>query len=84
MDNKFHNNDGEREDERVIENEPDPYEEYVVREVANTAHNHFYVESVNQDKNSELLSCECTGCPAGISIDSNKFKIKDGKVVENS
>lgn len=69
------NDDGEKQVGNV-----DPFVDYTVEREMSTNHAHFYVESTVQDKNSNLLSVECTGCPAGISIDGDKFKIVKGKI----
>jgi len=60
----------------------DPFKEYESREVANTKCEHYFTEDPIQDPNSNLLSVICTKCPSGIMIDSDKFKIENGKVVD--
>jgi hypothetical protein len=62
------------------EKELDPFEDYEVKEVYNTNHDHYYVEDPKQDPNSELLQVMCTGCNSGCNIDNNLFVIKEGKI----
>lgn len=62
--------------------EIDPFIDCEVKEVANTAHGHFYCEDPVQDPNSELLQIMCTGCPSGCNINPDELKIKDGKIVK--
>jgi len=58
----------------------DEFKDYKVSKVIKTCSNHYWVESQNQDANSDLLSINCIHCPAGASIDPKKFKIEDGKI----
>jgi hypothetical protein len=62
-----------------VENEEQSIEQ-PVGETYTTAHNHFWVEDIQQDPNSDLISCRCTGCPAGSSIDPKVTKIVDGRM----
>jgi hypothetical protein len=55
------------------------FKDYVVRKVT-TCKKHYWVESEQQDQNSELLSVNCLNCPTGASINPQKFKIVDGKI----
>jgi len=71
------------EEEQKIEVE-EPYKEYEVREIARTDGEHYYVEDPQQDPNSNLTSVICTHCPSGVMIDSTKFEIKDGKIIERN
>ena len=44
---------------------------------------HYWIESSEQDENSNLLSVVCNKCWSGASIDPNIIQIADGKMVEN-
>ena len=64
------------------EAEPDPFTDYQVIDKGNTNHQHYYIEDPIQDPNTNLMSVMCGGCSHGISIEPDKFKVEDGKVVK--
>lgn len=68
-------------DEKLDEIAPlDPFETYELKDFASTDCQHEYILSEKQDPNTNLLSVQCVKCPAGISIDGDKFKIVKGKI----
>lgn len=51
-----------------------------VKEVANTTCDHYWIETKEQDPNSDMLSVQCKNCWAGCSLGS-ELKLEDGKMV---
>lgn len=58
-----------------------PFVELEFKEVANTSHEHYYVEDPVQDPNNEMTQLICTGCPSGCSIADDLIVI-DGKIIK--
>jgi hypothetical protein len=61
--------------------EQDPYEEYQIKEVVNTSHEHYYVIDPLQDLTNEMTQLLCTGCPSGCSI-ADDLKVVNGKIIK--
>lgn len=61
--------------------EVNPFIEVEFKEVANTSHKHYYVESPSQDPTNEMTQLECTGCPSGCSI-ADDLMVIDGKIIK--
>lgn len=45
-----------------------------------TACEHYYVEDIDQDPNTNLVSVRCTQCWHGVMIDPTQFIIKEGQL----
>ena len=58
------------------------FKDYKVARTVKTCSEHYWVVSKNQDNNSNLLSINCKKCPIGASIDSNNFKVENGKICQ--
>jgi hypothetical protein len=61
--------------------EENPFVDVKFVEVANTVHDHYYVEDPIQDLNNEMTQLICTGCPSGCSI-ADDLKVVDGKIIK--
>ncbi len=59
------------------------FKDYVVARTVETCKKHYWVESENQDKNSEMLSVNCLNCPTGANL-TKEFYLKDGEIYEHS
>ncbi len=60
----------------------DEFKDYKVERVVKTCPKHYWVESEKQDSNSDLLSINCIHCPTGASINTDKFKVEEGEIIE--
>ena len=59
------------------------FTDYKVEKVVTTCQKHYWIESGNQDENSELLSVNCIHCPTGASINTEKFRVENGEICGN-
>ena len=62
------------------ENNQEEFTDYKIEKRIKTCSEHYWVESGQQDDNSDLLSINCTKCPIGANIDADKFKVEDGRI----
>lgn len=68
-------------EEKIEDLEENPFVDLEFKEIANTNHDHYYVEDPKQDPNNEMTQLMCTGCPSGCSIDDT-LKVVDGKIAK--